>query len=84
MIANVIQLLEKGWTQGVLARDASEAPVHFRSSEARSFCLLGAIMLQQDSSKLLVRVQDHLGMGASDFNDTHSKEEVIAKLKEML
>lgn len=35
-------LLKKGWTQGVLARDASGNAVYPFSSEAECFCIAGA------------------------------------------
>ena len=36
------ELLEKGWTKGVEARDASGNPIHPQSSLAVRFCLRGA------------------------------------------
>lgn len=36
-------LLEKGWTQGGAARDANNEPCSPTSSEARCFCMVGAL-----------------------------------------
>lgn len=37
------QLVERGWCQGVSARDAAGNPVRWDGSDAASFCLLAAV-----------------------------------------
>jgi hypothetical protein len=40
------KLLEKGWTQGALARDKDGNPVHYNCPSAKSFDIAGAILRQ--------------------------------------
>ena len=39
-------IAEKGWTQGVTARDVTGCPVHSSSDRAVSFCVVGAVCLK--------------------------------------
>lgn len=77
-------LVENGWCQGFLARDAERNVVSLRSSEATSFCLVGALKKVNSTLtyvKTVETLQDLIGhWSLALFNDRSSKEEVLELL----
>lgn len=69
------QLVEKGWTRNVLARNAAGEPVFSNSPEACAFCVAGAIEHAQGDDpdagmEAFAVMHDSLGnVSITDFND---------------
>jgi hypothetical protein len=86
---------EEQWTQGHYAKNTNGTPVGYTSEDACSFCLLGALdktvqnlICRSEIPSLCVAINEKLNAMAgnnddvilSEFNDTHTYEEVIAVL----
>ena len=61
-LKRTIRILEKGWTQGSLAKDKSGACVSVNSKSAARFCLIGALGI---SDKELIKLR-YLGSNITD------------------
>lgn len=76
------------WTQGEFARDSKAKQVHSRSKSAVCWCSLGAIASETGpyggfnaaSSELASVINGSI----TNFNDTHTHAEVIAKFDEAI
>ena len=71
------------WTKGAAARDAAGRPVDPYHSSACKWCLLGAMMRDfgpgtASAREVLIAIAGHR---LAAFNDTHTHDEVIAKIE---
>lgn len=85
----VHDLLDKGWCQGVYARDSEGTPISSNAHEACRYCLSGAInktcfgVTYSDTSvtrSLAAGLAIEVEAGRkslADFNDTHTKAQVL-------
>jgi hypothetical protein len=69
---------EEQWTQGHYAKNTNGTPVGYTSEDACSFCLLGALVAINEKLNAMAGNNDDVIL--SEFNDTHTYEEVIAVL----
>ena len=85
ILTEAVALVSRSWCQGAAARDRKGRPVDFTSSEAYSFCALGAIERacgshvkpgespeQEQRRRLRMAVEDSLGLkgeGLASWND---------------
>jgi hypothetical protein len=81
--------LEQGFTQGEYARDALGCGTTAASSEAVCWCSLGAIdavadMLSPEGDRAVDALSGRMDGWIPSFNDTHTKEEVLAKFDEAI
>ena len=76
------------WTQEVCARDKNDEEVSPGSEEACKWCLVGALMridlhTEKEHDEICIYLNKKIG-GIGTFNDTHSHEEVMQKLDELI
>lgn len=82
------QLLAQGkekWTTVYTSRDKNGVVTSVLSPNAVCWCMLGAIEKCYNNSKqpILSRMYDSIPTSIGIWNDTHTYEEVVAKLKEL-
>ena len=82
------EYIQKGWCKRVPATDSNGNICDPRETRAVKWCLYGAILAcyQDDRAKveyLCTHLQLHLPTTLGIWNDTHTKEEVIALLQGM-
>lgn len=75
-LRNARALIEKGWTQGLLARNKDGEGAFSDATEAVSFCAVGACVRSGVSCGHLKKL---LGVDTTSWNDTpgRTKEEVL-------
>lgn len=79
-------LLEAGWTQAAVARTARGVACRWESPRAVSFCAIGAVARVTDDEgvrqtcwfRLRFAMEDRPPPLLAAFNDSHSREEVLA------
>lgn len=74
------------WTKGATARDAHGLQIHSMDLNATCFCVYGAMRRINGGEPdyvSLARLEEAIGSsGVAEFNDTHTYEEVYAKVLE--
>ena len=71
--------IERGWTRGAYARDAQGFSCHGGAQEAVCWCLEGAIRAEGSENLVRILLRPYVD-DIVPFNDSHSKEEVLAVL----
>lgn len=77
--------IEKGWCQGVTARNAKGRAVSFNATEAARFCILGAVHAVTEypaySIEILFKAMRAQGVGSislNAYNDSRTKRDVLS------
>ena len=86
----VRELLRLHWTRGTFARTLDGTPCNPHNEDARTFCLVGAVMHVTNTNvgtldeTYTVIAQHCFPENVSNYNDTNGKEKVIGMLGELI